>query len=38
MIGTRRLLGDDGLELGPTATYVLQHAPCRVLASFDPLV
>lgn len=38
VIGTRRFLGDDGLELGPTATYVLQHAPCRVLASFDPLV
>ena len=38
VIGTRHFLGDDGLELGPTATYVLKHAPCRVLASYDPLV
>jgi nucleotide-binding universal stress UspA family protein len=38
VIGTPHHLGDHGLELGPTATYVLKHAPCRVLASYDPLV
>ncbi len=38
VIGTPHHVGDDALELGPTATYVLQHAPCRVLASHDPLV
>ena len=38
VIGTPHHLGADTLELGPTATYVLKHAPCRVLASYDPLV
>ena len=37
VIGTRHFLGDEGLELGPTATYVLKHAACRVLAAHDPL-
>ena len=37
VIGTRHFLGDEGLEVGPTATYVLKHAACRVLAAHDPL-
>ncbi len=38
VIGTRRYLGHDSLELGPTASHVLKNAPCRVVACYDPLV
>lgn len=36
--GTRRYVGRDELDLGPTAAHVLKNAPCAVLVCHDPMV
>lgn len=38
VVGTRRYVGRDELDLGPTAAHVLQYATCPVVVWHDPMV
>lgn len=38
VVGTRRYVGLDELDVGPTAAHVLQHSTCPVVVWHDPMV